>query len=691
MTAIKIGAIYGRDYYGRATYGPRPVNDLAIDPFVVTVTSFDTVTLSWQEPGGQWDGFRILRNPAGFPMDERDGQAILDNPIGYEGATGRHTVDTDLPGGWMYYAAFLHNSDESQWERVATEEVLVPFDYDSTDFIWNLVPEYYKEITDTGAGYSQVKYRINPAIYRDNDDVVANQQLVEYLNIFGWGLDFLRTETDTILDGYDPYAVHYNRLGLLAEQFGAQLETSVPASANRSLVRNLGSLYRMRGTLNGIRELLSLVSGWDVEVTLGPNLMLSDDQASFSHPDPQIWDYTIRYNAGDRVKFGLYLYQATQVAYGPTQGPPVTNINNAYWNHDGFIEPKEDRSVARQDTGDVSTWQVLNSAGQVIPSGTFIGQGATVTDDDTLHWANVLGFWNTGTTTSDFTVRSVPRLLSNLDQWDKQLIIESGIPVPRPTRQYVYGQSYSTGDKVMFLGSPYEARLPTKALPSDASTWFRLGYDDRVRMCLSYYTHAADSGVPHTGGKICHPYIAEFDENGDTIQELVMIPSTYGNQFYDPFNVAGNLTGGRTPAVGPAWAVDGVGTWIQGTSDVGGYVYPPAGRTFQLAPGTLASDVRIAATYRSLGSRSIGIVFRYTNPSNFWIATQTGLKKVVAGVVSNPANGAVSWDAFLPGDRMTVTLQGTNIVVYRNGPQIVGATNDGFNSTGTRHGVEAEA
>jgi hypothetical protein len=271
------------------------------------------------------------------------------------------------------------------------------------------------------------------------------------------------------------------------------------------------------------------------------------------------------------------------------------------------------------------------------------------------------------------------------------LVIESGIPVPYVYKFYTPGQRYRSGDMVMFNGSPYEALGNTDSDPSDVTSWKRLGYDDRVRLCLSYYTHSSDTGTPGTGGRVNHPYILQFDGSGDFIMETVCNPTAYSNIFYDPFNVSGALTPGRVAAKGGVWSTDVLGAdWSQAAMDVGGFVYPPTGRAYQLAPVGMANG-NVGVTYRSVGSRTMGVIFRWSNASNFWIATQTGLFKVVAGAsLANPASGALSWPTFVDGDRMTVTLNGNSITVSKNGTPL-GTATDSFNAIATRHGVEAEA
>lgn len=681
-------AIYGRDFYGRSYYGGPELIPFSVDPFTAQPTGFDSVLLSWGEPGGDWGGFRLVRSKMGTPVTEGDGDVLVDIPVGYDGQSPGYYTDSGLPGGWYYYAIFIYDNLPQNWVRIGTVDALVPHDYSSTDKMWDLLPEYYKEVKDPGAGFSQTRFRINPAIYYNNQDVVPNDQLVTFLHVFGWATDILRSQAEHTLDGYDVDRVHMSRLALVAQQFGADIERTVPAASNRSLVRNLGWLYRKRGTLDGIRELVSLVSGWECDVVIGPNLMLSEDQADFRSPDPQVWDPSVRYVLNDRVQYGSYLFQAKGVAYGVNQAPPVTKTSNAYWDVDRFIEPDLNNEVARSDTGDISTWQIKGPGGAQ-PGWTYIGLATMDPEDNTLQHTNSLAFKNTSATNgANFIVRSVPRLVSDFANWDKQLVIESGIPVPRALEDWDSTVRYRAGDMVLYLGSPYQALGTTSAIPTDTTAWSRLGYDDRVRLCLSYFTHGPFNGTVGTGGLPIDSYLVQFDQNGDELFEGVLVSSLFTNVMYDPFGTSGDLNTAsqRTPAVGSGWSTLGSGTWVRGVDSTGGYVGPPtSGRSYQVT-NALVTDMTVGATYKAIGTRLMGVIARFSDASNYWIATQTGLYKYVAGVRSAAQQ---TWLPFVVGDRISVSCVGNAITVFKNG-NAVGAVSDAFNNTATRFGVGIE-
>jgi phage tail-like protein len=548
---------------------------MAVDPFKAEVFGYDAVSITWGEPTGTWAGFRLLRSRTGFPITENDGELVLEFPVGYSGATGKQYLDTNRQGGWHYYAIFLWNTDSQVWERAGALDVLVPFDFASTEKMWDTIPDFYKQVRDDGAGFNQQKYRINPAIYLNDEQTVPNLALATYLRVLGWGMDVLRSQAEQVRDGYDVDRVHVNRLALLAAQFGGDVEDAAPANVNRSMVRNLGYLYRKRGTLEGIREMIALATGWEVDVDLGPNLMLSEDQANFVHPSPQPWDHTVRYNTGDRVRYGKYLFEAKKTAYGKAQGPAATNISNEWWDNDRFVEPLKDTQVGRTDTGDISTWQIEGPNG--FETGrTWIGAGTTDPEDGTIFYENALSFGNdTATASVNYTLRSVPRFKDNLTSWHKRLVIESGIPVPRATKKWDDAKRYRAGDMVLYKGALYEATGTTDAAPTDTTSWNRLGHDERPRLCLSWFAHGPFSGTVNTGGVRHHAVITQFDENGDMILDTICTPDAIANTYFDPFTTGTTLSNGRVPAKGAAWSANGVGTWGVSQDDNGGYAFPP--------------------------------------------------------------------------------------------------------------------
>lgn len=690
-------AIFGADYYGRSKYGSLRQIDFGVEPFVARPVGYNSVHLSWRDPSGSWSGFRLVRSRGGYPVNENDGVVLYES-----GSTAEQSfTDDDLVGGWVYYAIFLYNDVRGDWERAGTVDTLVPFDFSSTDSLWNLIPDYYKQVRANGAGVNQGLYQINPAIYLSNEQTVPNEQLISFLSVFGYSFDQLRSEVDTIRDAYNPLTVHQKRLGLLAAQFGGEIFSDVSVKNNRSLVRNLGLLYRKRGTVDGLRELLELATGWDIDVYVGKNMMLSEDQAEFVHPQVSFWDPTVRYVPGDRVRYGVpgqvnRYYAAKQVAYGVTQAPELGPNSNAYWDHDRYLNEEEqslDALARRADTGDMSTWQIRIDGGAVIPEHTWIGMGMYDPIDNDAVNVNSLAFVNKTGSTQNVIVRSIPVRKDEISVMNRKLTIESGIPIPKNIEKWVAG-TYQRGDLVRHRGLPYEANAETTDVPGTSTAWSQIGLDERVRLCFSMYVHGkfAFGSVGQGAVTGVEPYIMMFDDSGNLLLDRALPSSVTTNVVYDPFYDTAVVDAARvTPIGAKTWQYGLAPVWNAGWDDNGYFRYPAGtGRALRAVEASI-SDGSAALTFRRVGSREAGLVFRLSDTSNYWVATSTRLIKVVAGAApANPASGAVSWTPFQDGDRIQVTLSGNTITVLRNGAT-VGSATDSFNSTATRFGIFMEA
>lgn len=695
-------AIFGRDYYGKSKYGNvRTAMAMAVDPFRSSVVDYDTVRLTWSNPTA--GGFCLVRSRNGYPTAEDDGVQLLRYSPGYTGVYNTSFLDDDLAGGWHYYAIFLYDSAASLWERAAIVDAFVPFDFKSTDKVWDSVPDYYRQVVDTGAGWDKTLFKINPQIYLNQQQMAPNLELGKFLGVFGWGFDILRSQAEQTLDGYDVDAVHVNRLALLAEQFGSELDDATPANVNRSKVRNLGWLYRKRGTIEGIREMLALSTGWEIEVIPGRNIMLSEDQTNFVNPQPQYWSPSVQYVPGDFVLYGTNVYACILAASGSAQAPPLSWESNTWWDAARFqggelyqlSDLNNSEPILRSDTGDVGTWQVEGPNGFSSGS-THIGAASTDPEDGSVTTANALGMRNFGTATADFVIRSVPRHKDDLTSWNRRIVIKDGIPVPRTNNVWKPKVRYRAGDLVMFQDALYEARITADDVaPTNSLYWKMIGHDERPRLCLSWYAHGplhvnAASGQ---GGRRQNPVITEFDGNGNMIADHIITPASYDDQFYDPFTHESEspFVIGRKGAKGEWTGGSGVAWETLYRDGVSGMAVPTGPNAAWRLSDAVGSDLNVAITFRRIPTtgRLLGLVFRWVDSSNFWFLSQTGLHKVVAGATQDPTGGAFNFTA-QNWDRFRVEPTGNVIKVYRNGT-LLGSRTDSTHNSGTRNGIYVEA
>lgn len=503
-----------------------------VEPFLAEVSGYDTVSLSWDMPiPDLWDGYYITRSRSGFPRTYDDGMHVVSSEAtSWNLQPSRFTLD-GLTGGWHYFSFFLKDAF-GVWVKVAEEDALVPYDYGSTDKMWDTIPEHYKVIRDSTADLSLVNLRINPDLY---DGVSGGSQpnllLSAFVHVFGWGFDFLRTQAEQVLQGYDPLSVHPSRLKSLAQQFGFKVEESVSSHVNRTVTRNLASLYRNRGTLEGIKDIVTAMSGWDAEVSLGYNFALSKSQTAMTYDVPVAWSDTKMYTPDMLVKHGDYLYRALQPSLGFPQAPPASATSNAYWEHVAWprtITPDEE----------VGSWQVrMSGVGTndgYVAGYTRLAAGVPDPTNMTKRQYNALQvFRDTSSGTNGATwleVLSVPGI--GFGGSARERVINYGIPLPRlsvwdPDRTYLYG------DIVTYAGQLWQAAnnhvqgtTPSAAVVTEPD-WKLVADDtsDSVPVTVSVKSHGPFVGATGAGRPV-RVVVRTYSSAGELLDNVAASGST---------------------------------------------------------------------------------------------------------------------------------------------------------------------
>ena len=248
-------AIYGIDYYGVGTYGQAAFVEFDASPFTATPMDYDKLFLEWRAPTGTFSSLRLVRNPSGIPAHADDGTVL------FESASAPITwMDASLPSGqFQYYSIFVLSGTE--WKRAGSTVGLVSRDYGSADRMYYLLPAVYRGL--------------------DSDTGEANEQLQRFLGIFGYQVDHIRNEYDTLLHVNNANKMSGNLLPLAAKQYGFTYEEALGQHANRRLLANMARLYKLRGTRLGIEALTTALTNRPASVTQGKNLMLDYNQSSF--------------------------------------------------------------------------------------------------------------------------------------------------------------------------------------------------------------------------------------------------------------------------------------------------------------------------------------------------------------------------------------------------------------------------
>jgi hypothetical protein len=639
---------YGIGIYGIAKYGTDIHPEFDVSPFTATPTDYTSVLLDWRAPAGSWDTLRLIRNRYGWAVDENDGEILLE-----EGNLSSSFLDTGVAGGsWLYYTIFI--SASGQWSRAGTASVLMPKNNGYADLLYSLVPDYYKiDVKDGNAA--------------TDDSNTINPYLMPFLSIFGFGFDIVKSYYDSNRYTNDAMRTHIGNIPQIAAQFGIHYEPSTPAYLFRQRMRDAATLGRQKGTLEQLRSLISQTTGYDVDLSIGNNLMLSDDQASFNHPKYPNWDPGVNYATGERVKFGSYLYQAgSNGAFGQAQAPTGTNSSNAFWT---IVSLTSDTTLLNAN-GNIAGWEEISFTAGVSPgtNAVQVGVGAQspTNPSDNAGNALIVKNNNSGAVTASMGVRSVARI-NGQGSMDPQQPVLWGIPMPWVSQAWDNSVYYQPGDLVIYHGRTYEALTASlNAAPSDNATanaqWQPLAYDERTQVCLSGYTQA------YNGEQVqVYPFVEFYDSHG------ALICSLYADQV-PSYTVLDTFTQGwsdwttRNTDVGALAWTQKVGQWTAG-GFANGSAYPK-GTSRSLATVTGHADGAVSVTFAVAASGTLqqGVIFRYQDLSNYWRAGRGSLYRISGGVTA--ATFPYS-QAFSDGDRITVSFSGSNISVNKNGTQVL--------------------
>jgi hypothetical protein len=480
----------------------------------------------------------------------------------------------------------------------------------------------------------------------------------------------------------DAMRTRFDNVAQLAAQFGIQYEASAPAYLFRQRVRDAATLGRQKGTLEQIRSIISETTGYDSDLSIGDNLMLSDDQADFDHPTFPQWDSGVNYASGEKVEFGSYLYQAgSSGAYGQAQAPTGTNASNAYWT---VVSYGTDSTLVDAN-GHVAGWEEISFTAGVTPgtNGVLVGIGVQnpTNPDDKAGNALWVRNTNSGGSVATMGVRSVGRLAGQ-STMDPQQPVLFGIPVPYTWQAWDNNAEYVPGDMVIYHGRVYQALTASlNVTPPDTATanaqWTPLGYDDRVQMCLSGYAQAYSGEQVHV-----YPFVEYYDSHGSLITALYS-DAVPAYQVLDSFSQGWSGWTTRTSDLGGASWTETLGQWTSG-GYAGGAAYP-VGATASIATITGHADGTVAGTFLTNPGNTLkqGVVFRLQDSSNYWRAGRTALHLIQSGAVAGTFNYSTS---FSDGDRITAAFSGSNITIYRNGTQVLTITNSAL-STATKVGM----
>lgn len=458
--------------YGVPLYTPYTVEPIgSAENFTAQSKDYTTILVKWSRPqvpnGITISQYQLVQNRYGFPVDQNDGNILLSSS-NYFG--NQYQDQNVIPGSFHYYGFYILLSTGA-WVRAGFTSCLAVTNHGSGQELYGYLPNYFRST--------------------DNIDLTApaggNAVLLDYLNVIGWGLDYVKTQYDTQFNTLNnPMQMSLRDLYNLAEQLGIPFQPEVPASVMRKAVANWTVVSQQRGTQTGIGNAITLLTGYDVDLQTGVNKLLENDQSQPLAPIYSAWNVDTAYKTGNMVTYNGYTYVANvnSLALSPTG----SNSNNTQWNvKQDVADPAATLANTANvgvptgsggnNTGTMNTWEAIYS-GQAVnyvpPAGGTLtaGVGEPVVGATSTWTGHTIRVVNEAATAQTIWLRSVSRAPSDLNSanWvpDAQQVVQNGIPIPQFTPRSAWNSTtrYKTHALVTYNNMLFQAqRASTNAPP----------------------------------------------------------------------------------------------------------------------------------------------------------------------------------------------------------------------------------
>jgi hypothetical protein len=369
-------ATYGYDTYGHSTYGPSAptgnypgsqitvpvVNAAYVLPNIVAqAQDYASILVTWGPlpPGtiATVTEFRLLTSPWGFPVDQNDGNIVIDVTGSPPAPGGQYLDASATPGAVQYYGFYVLAN--GTWLRAGFTACLLP-EYNGYDvkLMADLPPYFQNQSLGTVAADVPVAAPPLPASggtvtnpYTNDVDVwltqsanvmvngtplgqqtffplpalgtvtisytgnlawqwiqraqqTKNTALPNFMSILGYGLDLVKSQYDLKFKSLnDPMTMSLGDLANFCAEIGLPYNTEIPAYLMRKAALFWGQVMQERGTLGGIAEHITLLTGYAADIQTSRNFMLDDDQANPADPMWSNWSSNVKYQIGELVQY----------------------------------------------------------------------------------------------------------------------------------------------------------------------------------------------------------------------------------------------------------------------------------------------------------------------------------------------------------------------------------------------------
>ena len=200
----------------------------------------------------------LVYSKTGFPETVSDGTIIKTQTHLDDVYSVTHTGVAS--GRWAYYSLFLHWNQNGTgitgvnwYERVATLQELVPYNYGSSNLLWNRIPTFHRTADVEGR----------------NDDPELQQRghLQRFIDIFGFEMDRTRTLINSVMTQYDPNLTESESIDQLSTMFGLEVGVlDIGVSRTRQILQDIGYYRQRKGTIEATQQYITAISGCRVDV-----------------------------------------------------------------------------------------------------------------------------------------------------------------------------------------------------------------------------------------------------------------------------------------------------------------------------------------------------------------------------------------------------------------------------------------
>lgn len=764
---------YGVDIYGTVLYGYSQPKSLSVEPFIATQTDYGRITLSWASPNDtSWNKLRLVRSTDGYPSTPSDGTVLLEARTD---SIRTSYDDAALTQGVIYYYSVFMSQDAAVYDAGTTYIQSAVVFYNGTYWfslqasnlnhtpaigsVWwaptTYFPTWYPagsvaSLTVKNHGYSTRLYDRTPQPYKIvksdlfSNTIIDNPALARYLSLFGYQLDYMKTEYDQLLSMNDVDLVSADNLEWLGRQFGVNTDYISSPRLRRNRIKNASVNYRLKGTWNGIHNEIAAITGWDSELEIGPNMLLNSDQSAFAHPVYDLWNADTNYFVNQFVSYNGFNYKNIVASKGAAQAPTGTNSSNTWWQVQ--VNSLDTTTLLNPSTKGFSTWGRYLNSGITSTLGVAVGTPhPTIASTNT--W-NSLHFAVTNSPVSGLTgVQSIATLSTptwtnatnyvtnnyvlyntfyykalrasgpassigfvtpgtNDLYWELQAsnvgvgrgqFVRDGIPLPRQiTWDTVL--PFTEGTIVQHNGILYYAlqdstgQAPTGRYASNAF-WQYLSPAEQA-FTSSHYTTRATSAT----NVQARSHILWYDDDGNTL--FTATAPTNATMFARFDTDYANLDGNTDNTTNLAWTVTPAAATYWESTFGQARVNPEAFAALVTKPKftyMLVNDGRSNGTigytfgvdYEDKTNYNNGVVFRSTSGTNKWMCSRSNLVLFLGGLETVQA----SWTRLGDYERITITLNGSSIIVKKynrdgtgNMTTLASITNANL-QTETRHGI----